>query len=339
MSFQAPAFVVLNPSFIEPEILIQNNQPSGFIDILAGGQLRTRLAEDDLLVYMKRMNLRTRIAAGQAGGYQELPGIDISLSYISTATYLLKTRFEYDHHDVSAGGRWGVSLPEAYRKGSLQANYQLARDACLYGMNPQWSEGVVNAPEAEAENLPPDSNGQDTARTYDNGEMAFYLANVIREIKVRTYQIGMGRKFTILGPQRILSLFQYNVVQLTQFQRIGAGSDSTMGTLQKIIAEGGDLINWCYDDTLIGKGDGGKDLVIMSMPEIQVPGTEGINTNIFASTTPASMVNTTQYCDMPAPREITAPLPGGGTDVVTEWRISSGWAVRGIATTLISMEY
>jgi hypothetical protein len=339
MSLQAPAFVTLNPSFIEPEILIQNSQPSGFIDVLAGGQLRTRLAEDDLLVYMKKMNLRTRIAAGQVGGFQELPGIDISMSYMSTATYLFKTRFEYDHHDVNAGARWGVGLPEAYRKGSLQANYQLARDACLYGMNPQWSEGIINAPDALAENLPPDSNGQDTARTYDNGEMAFYLANVIRQIKTRTYQIGMGRKFTILGPMRDLSLFEYNVVQLTQFQRIGAGTASTLETLRKIVAEGGDVINWCYDDTLIGKGDGGKDLVIVIMPEIQVPSADGINTNIFASTTPASAVNTTQYCDMAAPREITAPLPGGGTDVVTEWRLSSGWSPRSIATTLISMEY
>ena len=104
MSIQASAYVTLNPSFIEPEFLVQYSQASGFVDILADGQLRTRLSEDDLLVYMKQLNLRTRMAASQAGS-QELPSVDVQATMISAPTYLLQVRNQYNHHDVAAGAR------------------------------------------------------------------------------------------------------------------------------------------------------------------------------------------------------------------------------------------
>ena len=76
MTIQASAYLTLNPSFIEPEFLLQYSQASGFIDTLAEGQMRVRLAEDDLLVYMKQLNLRTKMSASQAGA-QELPGVEV----------------------------------------------------------------------------------------------------------------------------------------------------------------------------------------------------------------------------------------------------------------------
>src|ERR1700726_591983 len=136
----AHAYVTLTPSFSEPEFLIQYSQASGFIDLLAEGQMRVRLAEDDLLVYMKQLNFRSKMAASQTGS-QELPGVDIAASMISAPTYLLQVRNQYNHHDVAAGSRWGFAVPEAYRLGGRQANFQFARDASLFGMNPQNGEG------------------------------------------------------------------------------------------------------------------------------------------------------------------------------------------------------
>lgn len=338
MGIQANAFVTLNPSFMEPEFLIQYSQASGFVDVLAGSQLRVRLAEDDLLVYMKQMNIRTKMASGQMGA-NELPSVDIAMAMISTPTYLFKTRVGYDHQDVAAGGRWGVGVPEAYRLAMRQANFQLARQAALHGMNPQNGEGVLNAPGATAVNLPPDSDGNTTVQTYDNGEMAFFFAQQILGIKTRTLQLGMGKKFTILGPQRTLGLFEYNVVQLTQYQREGAGTASTAETLEKIVQANGDQVNWCYDDTLENALGDGIDAVIIDMPEVSKPRGDRIDTNVFASVTPGSDVCVTQYCDMAAPREIISPMAGGATDVVTEWRVSSGWAPRGQAVTIVSMPY
>ena len=336
---QAHAYVTLNPSFIEPDILMQYSQASGFIDAFADGQLRVRLAEDDLIVYMKQMNLRTKTASGTSAA-NELPGVDIKTNMISAPTYLQRVRAGYDHHDVSAGNRWGFSVPEAYRLGGRQAHFQLARDAALFGMNPQNGEGLLNAPGATLVNLPPDSNGNTTASTYDNGQMAFFLAQQILNIKTRTYQLGIGKKFTILGPQRTLGLFEYNVVQLVQFQRTGAGTASTAGTVKEILMANGDDLTWTYDDTLIGAGAGGTDAVIIAMPEVTKPaGDRQVNTNEFAKLSPGSSVCLTQYCDMAAPREVTSPMAGGATDFVQEWRITSGWAPRPEAITVVSMAY
>ena len=340
MAIQAHAFVTLNPSFMEPELLLQYSQASGFVDLLAEEQLRVRLAEDDLVVYMKQINLRTKMAANQAS-MNELPGVDIMATMLSAPTYQLKTRAEYDHHDVAAGGRWGFAVPEAYRLGMRQANFQLARDAALSGMNPQNGEGFLNAPGATAVNLPADSFGDTTVVTYDNGQMAFFLAQQIQNIKTRTFQLGIGRKFTILGPQRTLGLFEYNVVQLTQFQRSGAGTSSTAGTLKHILMDNGDELTWAYDDTLQGAGaNSNVDIVIIAMPEVEKPaGPAPVNTNEFAKLAPGNPVCLTQYCDMAAPREIISPLAGGATDFVMEWRITSGWAPRFQAITLVSMTY
>ena len=338
MGIQASAYATVTPSFMEPDILMQYNQASGFIDTLADSQLRVRIAEDDLLVYMKQLNIRTKMAAGTAS-FNELPGVNITASMISTPTYLFMVRSEYNHHDVAAGGRWGFSTVEAYRLGMRQANFQLARDACLKGMNPQNGEGLLNAAGAVSVNVPPDSNGNTTASTYDNGQFAFFITQQIQQLKTRTLQMGIGKKFTILGPQRTLGLFEYNVVQLTQYQRPGAGTQSSAGTIKEILMANGDTLIWAYDDTLIGAGAGGTDAIIIVMPEVTKPAGGSINTNIFASLTPGNQVCFTQYCDMAAPREILSPLPLGATDFVMEWRLTSGWAPRGQAITILSIAF
>jgi hypothetical protein len=331
----------VEPSFKEPEILMQFQQASGFVDLLEGGKLRTRLAEDDLVVYMKQLNVRTKISGSQATA-NELPGVDIAASMISTMTYQFRVRSQYDHHDVAAGSRWGFAVPEAYRLGMRQAHFQQARDAALHGLQPQNGEGFLNAPGATSTNLPPDQYGNTTATTYDNGQAAFFFAQQIAQLKTRTLQLGIrGLKFTILGPQRTLSLWEYNIVQLTAFQRPGAGSASTVETLKAILMANGDDLTWAYDDTLQGAGGSSdQDIVIIAMPEVDVPaGPATTNTNVFAGLTPNNPTCLTQYNDMAAPREIISPLAGGATDVLTEWRITPGWAPRPQALVLVNIPF
>jgi hypothetical protein len=339
MAIQAGGYVTISPAFHEPEILMQMSQPSGFPSVLAEGKLRTRLAEDDLAVYMRQLNLRTKISVGTASS-NELPGVDIIASMIQTSTYLQKGRAQYDHHDVTAGGRWGFSTVEAYRLGTRQGHFQTARDAALHGMQPQNGEGILNAPQATTVNLPPDSFGNTTARTYDNGQMGSFMALTVQQLKTRTLMMGVGRKFAWLGPQRTLGIFEYNVVQLTSYQRDGAGTDSTVGMLKNILMKNGDTMSWAYDDTLIGVGPGGTDAIILMMPEVARPNNPGpVNTNEFGNMTPGNMVCATQYCDQAAPREIISPLAGGATDFMTEWRTTSGWVPRPQALTIIYMQY
>ena len=62
----APAQVIVNPSYIEPGILLPYSQASGAFDTLAEGQPLTRLSDGDLYVYIKRIDMRSEVAAGQS---------------------------------------------------------------------------------------------------------------------------------------------------------------------------------------------------------------------------------------------------------------------------------
>lgn len=335
----APAYTTINPSFMEPDILVAYSQVSGAFELLPKGQPRVKLSDGDLAVYIRRLDLRTKMAAGQAA-YNMLPTVEPVFSYISTPTYLTRVRAEWDHHDSAAAGRWGAGITQLYRLGMRQAHFQFMRSALLYGINPGLGEGIVNAAGATSFSLPPDTNGNDTIVTYDNGQMGLLLLQTVGAIKTRTNNIGIGREFTILAPQRVLQQWEYNVVQLVQFQRPGSGTESTAG-MTKLVAEvNDDNIKWVADDTLIGRGSNGSDLIIFVMPEIAVPDAPNeINTNEFAKITPGMLECTAMYTDMVAPREITTPLAGGAVDVLSEHRISSGWGVRPEAISLLNAVY
>jgi hypothetical protein len=281
------------------------------------------------------------MAAGQAA-YNMLPSVSVTLGMLSTPSYELRVRAEYDHHDTAAMGRWGVNIVEAQRLGMRQGHFQLARNALLYGFNPTNGEGLVNAQGATAVSLPADSNNNTTIVTYDNGELGVWLLTQISALKTRCNQLGIGREFVILGPQRTLSAMEYqNIVQLVQFQRAGAGTTTTAGMVKDVTAMNEDNIIWVYDDTLIGKGTGGgnNDLVLLVMPEVKKSAGGKINTNEIAKLAPGIEACTLMYCDMAAPREIPTPLAGGAIDVLSEWRITSGWGVRPEAITAMTMQY
>lgn len=336
----APAFVTVNPSFIEPGYVLPYNQSSGYLDSLAGGKPLIRLGEGDLYVYMKRIDMRVQVQAGQVPGNQ-LPSAFVEFSQFSTPTYLQRVNATWDHHDVASVGRWGMSVVELERLATRQGHFQQNRNAALYGYQPANGEGLVNANGATAVTLPADSNGNTTVLSYDNGQLAFFLLQQILNLKTRCYQLGIPRRFNILGPQRILGQMQYpNIVQLTQFQRVGGGTDVTAGLVKKILEENGDVISWTYDDTLEGKGAGGTDLVILNMPEVEKQTQAEWDTNTFAvNVEPGINACTAMYADMAAPREIMSPLPNGATQMLTEMRTTPGWAIRGETITLISMAY
>jgi hypothetical protein len=176
--------------------------------------------------------------------------------------------------------------------------------------------------------------------TYDNGQLAFFLIAQISALKTRTNQLGIGRKFVFVGPQRTLGAMEYqNIVQLTSYQRVGAGTTSTAGVIKDVLNMNDDDIVWAYDDTLIGKGAGGNDAVLIVMPEVEQPVGSAINTNEFAKLTPSLEACTLQLCDMAAPREIPVPLAGGAIDVLAEMRTTSGWGVRPESITVVTMQY
>jgi hypothetical protein len=331
------SFIQVQPSYVMPDMIIQQSQASGAFRSLGGGKPVTRLSEGDLFVYLKRLAIRIKAAVGQAA-YNMLPSVNLAASQISTPTYLVRNRVEYDHHDTAAANAWGYALPEAYRLGSRQGIFQQLRGMLLYGITPTNGEGLLNTPGATAVNLPADSNGNTTLTTYDNGQLAIFFLTQITNILTRTYQNGQKVHISILGPQRILAPMQMqNIVQLTQFQRLGAGTTTSAGLVSNVSDENGYSISWDYDDTLIAKGAGGADAVLFTMTEIETASGAPIDTNEFAKLAPNLAANTLMLNDMPAPREIPTPIAGGAIDVLYEMRSTCGWGLRPEALTILSI--
>jgi hypothetical protein len=341
MAAITPSFTRVSPSYVMPEWILQYQQASGAFELLASGDPMIRLSEGDQYVYGKTLYLKTEIAVGQVA-YNQLPSVSMEAAQIRMPTYLMRVRAEYDHHDTAAGGAWGLPIDSAFRLGMRQGIFQGLRDFALYGVNPQNGEGLTNTPGATSVSLPPDSNSNDTLATYDNGQLAIYILGVIQQLKTRTNQFGMASRVVLTAPQRVLGQMEMqNIVQLTQFQREGAGSTTTLAMIKDVVEKNGDSFEWTYDDTLIGKGVGGgnNDLLVFTVPEIKKPVGGQINTNEFAGLAPGLSACTLMFADMSAPREIRTPLPGGAIDIVSEMRATPGWGIRPEAVTLLTIQY
>lgn len=341
MAVITPAYQIVAPSYVAPDLIMSYQQASGAFELLADRKPLVRLGTGDQYVYMRRMDIRTQVEGMQSGNANQLPSVSMEMRMLSTPTYLFRSRGIYDHHDLAAAGNWGVALPEAQRLGMRQGIFQQLRNALLYGMNPAGGEGLLNTNGATRESLPADKEGNDTVLSYDHGELGVFILGQVQAVLTRTMQLGQQQRVVILGPQRILGAMEIQqVVQLTSYQRAGGGT-STVGGLIKDVLGGANIeIDWVYDDTLIGAGAGGTDAVVIVVPEIKVPTTSNtINTNEFAKLSPSLAATSLMLVDMAAPREIPTPLAGGAIDVLSEMRSTSGWSIRPEAVTILSMAY
>jgi hypothetical protein len=342
MAIIAGAIARVQPSHVLPGLLMQYTQRSAAWELIANGAPLPQLDEGDLFVYATRVDVRTVVAGGQHA-YNSLPSAAITLQQMGTPTYLARTRAEYDHHDTAAAAAWGVPIVEAHRLAMRQGIAQQGRNALLYGWNPTKGEGLLNAANAVSTTLTADSNGNTTVMTYDNGQMGLFLLNIIAQALARTLQLGQPTRIAIVAPQRVLAQFSLvGIVQLTQFQRPGGGTATTAMLIQDVLQNSGYQVQWGFDDTLVGKGANGSDAVLIVIPEVRSQDDGGMgawNTNQFAGLAPNLNACTAQFSDMAAPREIPTPLPGGAIDILSELRMTSGWALRPEAVTIVSMVY
>jgi hypothetical protein len=341
MSGFAPSFVTVNPHHMMPELIMQYSLASGAFTTLATENPMPRLGEADLYVYAKKVQLTTQVSANQSTANQ-LPSASVIPSMISTATYRLQTRAQYDNFDEAATGAWGYALPEALRLAARQGIAQQLRNALLYGYNPSNGEGLLNTAGATRVNLGADSNGNTGYSTWDSGQLAQFLLNMIGNLKTTTLQIGQPLRMVFLAPQRFIQQISYGgIVSLTQFQRIGAGVETAAGLVETVAQwAGGDDVSFAADDTLIGQGYGGTDAIILVAPELKIPQANArINTNVFATLTPNQTATTLMLCDVAAPTEIPTPLPDGGITTLYTMRSTSGWGIRPEGMTILSAAY
>jgi hypothetical protein len=341
MSAFAPAFVRVNPSYMMPEIIMQYSLASGAFSTLATDNPMPRLGEGDLYVYSKKIQLTTQVSANQSTANQ-LPSASIVPSYMSTSTYRMQTRAQYDNFDEAASSAWEYNLPSALRLAARQGIAQQMRNALLYGFNPANGEGLLNTANATAINLGADSNGNTEYSKYDSGQLAQFLLNMIASLKQRTYMVGTPLRFVFLAPQRFITQISYSgVVSLTQFQRIGAGVESAAGLVETVAKwSGGDEVVFAADDTLLGQGAGGTDAIILIAPELKIArANQQINTNIFSTLTPNTTATSLMLTDVSAPTEIPTPIGDGGITTLYTMRSTSGWGLRPEAITILSALY
>jgi hypothetical protein len=329
------------PSFTEPELIITYAQASGAFNALSGGKPRVKIGPEDMAVYVNTLDLRTEVVAGQSPS-NLLPSAELAVDYYSTPTYIYRARAIWDHHDMARAAIWNVSLPTAQDLAMRQGIFQQMRNALLYGFSPGNGEGLLNTVGATKVTLPPDSYGNATVSTYDNGQMAIYFLGQVVTLKTRMFQSGGNIKNNIvaISPQRDFLQFQeQNIVQVTSYQRPGAGTDTTGGVIKGVLAENGDTFTWHFDDTLIGQGTNGYDAVLLTMPEIEQPTLPGIDTNMFAGLQPNIKATNLMYVNMAAPMKIPSPTPDGAITEIQELRGTSGWNIRPQAITIISLPY
>ena len=338
MSTFAPAFVTVNPHYMLPELIVQYALASGAFSVLPNENPMPRLGEADLYVYAKKVQLTTQVSASQSTS-NNLPSASVVPSRISTPTYRLQTRAQYDGFDETAAGHWNISLPEAMRLAARQGIAQQLRNALLYGYNAANGEGLLNAPGITTLNLGSDSNGNTTYSTWDSGQLAQFLLNMIGTLKVNTLQIGQPLRLVFLAPQRFIQQITYaGIVALTQFQRVGAGVETAAGLIETVAKwAGGDDVSFAADDTLIGQGAGGTDAILLIAPELKIPkANASINTNAFAAIAPNITATSLMLCDMAAPKEIPTPLPDGAITVQYTLRSTPGWQIRPEALQVLS---
>lgn len=336
-----PAQTKVAPSFSEPDLIITYAQPSGAFNALQGGKPRVKIGSDDLMVYINSLDVRSETHAAQSSS-NILPAATLRAAYGQTATYLIRTRASWDRHAIAAAARYSVGLVAAQDLAQRQGIYQQMRVGLLYGFNPANGEGLLNTVGATSSTLPADSYGNITVSDYDNGEMALWILSQIVATKTRMFQSGANikNKIVVISPQRIFLQMTYgDIVQVVQYQRPGAGTATTGQVIKNIVEEMGDEIEWYFDDTLEGKGAGGTDAVILTIPEIEQPDIPGINTNVFPTLQPNMKAVNLMYADMAAPMKIPTPVPDGGITEVQELRVSSGWCVRAQGLTILNMPY
>ncbi|WP_186157949.1 DUF2184 domain-containing protein [Burkholderia gladioli] len=336
-----PAQAKVSPSFSEPELIVTYAQASGAFNALQGGKPRVKIGSEDLYVYINSLDLRTETQASQ-GAPNYLPSATLTANYWATATYLIRTRAMWDHHDTAAAAAYSIGLPAAQDLAQRQGIFQQMRTGLLYGFNPANGEGLMNTVGATAVTLPPDSYGNVTLTDYDNGEMALWILAQIVALKTRMFQSGGNIKNTIriVSPQRVFLQLTYgSIVQVVQYQRPGAGTATVGQVIQNVVEEMGDSIEWFFDDTLIGKGAGGSDAVILTIPEIEKPDIPGINTNVFADVNPGMKAVNLMYADAAAPIKIPTPIPDGGITEVQELRVTSGWCIRPEGISILSIPH
>lgn len=154
-------------------------------------------------------------------------------------------------------------------------------------------------------------------------------------------QPGRRQRVVIPGLQHVLGTMEIQqIVQPISYQHLGGGTDTVGGMVKEVLRGTNVQVSWVYDDTLTDVGADGTNMVVVTIPKVEVSMVNStVNANEFTRLTPLLAANALIFIDMAAPRGTPTPIAGDAIDVLSETRSITGWTVRPEAIAVLSMAY
>ena len=335
-----PAQIKRTPSFSDPNVVIQRSQVSGFPALFNG--LDTKLNETDLNVYYDKIAFTTQAQASQnQTGF--LPSGSIVASTYGMPVYALKTISIIDREASFSAANYNIGLMEARKLLHRQSIFQAMRQAALFGIIPSNNEGITNSPNVLKQTLPADSFGNFFQLYNPNELFVYFLNNIIVPLQRATFSGGLRPRIVMLGTQRmLLAMNNAKIVELTSFQREGAGTASVGSS---IVLQGGQgsygyEVQFEFDDTLEGVGPGGTDILIATIPSLENNPETAFNTNAMSAGLVNEMTdNNKMYISGAAPVEVESPASQGATELYSYLRVTPGVAIKPEATIITYAQF
>lgn len=346
MSVGQSSLIMLDRSMVVPGVMVQRAQKRGTLNLIAGGKPKNVLNQNVQKVYINGIRYRGLAKASREPG-NELPSVSFNTTQKATNAYWLSTSTKYSVWDDDNAKFSGLNAPQIQNMIAHGAIADLTAILALYGTGEGMSEGIMNSPGVFEENLPADSNGALSLRTYDAGEFAQYFLQLTVDAETRMLTVGLDREqvLNVLMPQRVLGyLRRSSVIKLTSgIQRDGGGVHTIEGRIQAVATSpnGNISINFYVDDTLIGKGAGGSDAVVMCYPGFPDTPDDIYNTDALAALPNSIQEMVAMYTAHSQPMEIESPAVDGSQGVYTTYhtKVTPGWALRPEAVTILSLPY
>ena len=288
------------------------------------------------MAYMTSITNTSSNASISNGWAPAVDRADFTVGQLSSLFYAINSKVDYTEEDEKGFSKLtGQSLIETLRYISEQGVNNRAHILCSYGSEDGYQQGI--ATQATKTNLPADSTGATTVVTYNPVEMVKFLTKTINEIRNLTYDASMPT--VIFAPINFVSYIETELVDFLNSANAG-GLTSIIGTmnLAQMLANKKTLVIHA-DDTLKGRGAGGKDAFLLVAPRITNRDKAGrFNQNLLAEGTNNALHNTLMIASVLDQIDVNPKVNRVYSETHLT-KLTSGWLIRKDTAILCTYTY
>lgn len=328
----------LYPSVALPGLLVPNVQQVPFKKYLGKESRMGNLGvEQAYLTMVSHINSETQI--GQQWG-SKMAKQSYALDQIALPYYRIEAYIEYnvDEQAKFEALSNGVALPDFLENLAKQGINQRRHQAIISGFDNTSGLGQGILANATANTMPADSNSRTTLVGYDPGELAQFLASIIRKAMDSTY--GMAKPTVITSSARVINYLKSIIVPLGNSQQIGGGIDSAGGLLSRISNDwlGVGAVDFVEDNTLEGTGTDGADKIVFIAPGLDNQSqSDDENQNLVGQ---FNSINYNTMCDVAEGlMRFDAPPSMGTFGAKYTFKMTPGVTLRSEAVQVVEVKY